>query len=113
MPVSSLFLPRALLLANGINPGHAQIVRCIGDSMEPTIRDGAPMVIDCSDLGERDDVYVLRRGSGITVKRLQHLADRSILLKSDNSAYEADRLPKDDGDELKVIGRVGLVLQSI
>jgi phage repressor protein C with HTH and peptisase S24 domain len=51
--------------------------------------------------------------AGITVKRLQHLADGSILLKSDNPAYEADRLPKDDGDELKIIGRVGLVLQAI
>lgn len=112
-PASTLSLPRALLVAHGIRPDAARIVWSMGNSMEPTIKDGAPMVVDTSDVGERDDVYVMRRGAGITVKRLQHMADGSILLKSDNPAYEPDRLPKDDGDELKVIGRVGLVLQAI
>jgi hypothetical protein len=112
-PISSLSLPRTFLTINGIRPAHAKLMFCIGDSMEPTIRDGAPMVVDTSDLGERDDVYVLRRGNGITVKRLQRLADGSVVLKSDNPAYEPDRLPRDEADELKVLGRVGLVLQAI
>ncbi len=81
--------------------------------MEPTIRDSAPMVVDTSDQGERDGVYVMRRGNGIIVKRLQHFADGSLLMKSDNPAYEPEKLPRDEADELRAIGRVGLTLQSL
>jgi phage repressor protein C with HTH and peptisase S24 domain len=112
-PISALSLPRAFLLANGIKPTYAKLMFCAGDSMEHTIHDGSPMIIDTSDQGERDDVYVMRRGSGVIVKRLQHMADGSLMLKSDNPAYEPERLPRDEADELSVIGRVGMVLQSI
>lgn len=112
-PISSLALPRVFLLFNRVKPDHAKLMFCIGTSMEPTIKDGAPMIVDTSDRGARDDVYVMRRGNGITVKRLQHLADGTVLLKSDNPAWEPDKLPKDEADELSVIGRVALVLQSI
>jgi len=112
-PISTLALPRAFLLRNGIRPAHARLMFGVGTSMEPTIKDRAPLVVDTSDLGERDDIYVMRRGSGIIVKRLQHLANGSVILKSDNPAWGPETLPRDEADELRVLGRVGLVLQSI
>jgi transcriptional regulator with XRE-family HTH domain len=112
-PISSLALPRRYLLRYGIRPHAARLMFGIGTSMEPTIKDGSPLVVDTSDLGERDDIYVIRRGHGILVKRLQHLANGSIILKSDNPSYTSDTLPRDDADDLKILGRVGLVLQSI
>jgi len=112
-PVSSLQLPRTYLIQHGIRPQHARLMFGAGDSMVPTVQDRAPMVVDTSDEGERDDVYVMRRGDGIIVKRLQHLANGSLILKADNPAYAPETLPRDEADELRVIGRVGLVLQEI
>ena len=111
--VATMALPRAYLMEHGISPASARLMTCVGDSMTPTIQDRGLMVVDISDQGERDAIYVIRRGSGINVKRLQHLASGAVVLMADNPAYQPETLPRDEADELAVLGRVGIVLRSI
>jgi len=54
-----------------------------------------------------------RRGSELLIKRLQKHSDGSLSLLSDNPTYAPERLPRDEADELEVIGRVAVVLRSI
>jgi len=49
-----------------------------------------------------DGVYVLRTGNDLAVKRLQRQPDGSILIRSDNPAYESYAVQP---EETSVLGR--------
>jgi phage repressor protein C with HTH and peptisase S24 domain len=112
-PSTRMTFPRAVLLKMGVNPAAAMLTQASGDSMYPTISDGNLMLLDRSDIDIVDDVFMLRRGDSILVKRLQQRMDGSIALRSDNPAYEEERLPRDEADELQVIGRVRMTLKAV
>lgn len=65
------------------------LIEAAGDSMSPTFEDSDLLLVD---LGEprfkHDGIYVLRHGNELSVKRLQRRADRRLVLRSDNPAYE-------------------------
>lgn len=113
LPVGSMKLDRSLLLAHGVNPKGARSITGQGDSMYPTIQDGDPLVVDINDRETRDKVFLIRRGNELLIKRLQRHSDGSVSLLSDNSAYAPERLPRDEADDLEVIGRIAIVLRSI
>lgn len=74
--------------------------------MEPTIRDGDIVVVDCSaQTVERDGVYIFTFGNETFIKRLQRMPD-SILVKSDNSLYSMWEIPSSRTQDLHVHGRV-------
>jgi hypothetical protein len=83
------------------------VIRVEGDSMEPTLSDGDPILVDTADAAERlrDGIYVLRVDDALMVKRLARSpATRKLLIKSDNPNY-----PSWDGcdpEAINVIGRV-------
>jgi phage repressor protein C with HTH and peptisase S24 domain len=79
------------------------LVEVIGDSMSPTADEGDVVLIDTRETRFRHDgVYVLRTGSDLAVKRLQRQPDGSILIRSDNPAYESYPVRAED---LSVLGR--------
>ncbi len=95
------------LAQEGLQAGGLAAVRAVGDSMEPTIRPGALLLIDTTQrqIGI-DDVYVLRLDDHLLAKRLQRLIDGSVRVSSDNKAYIDQTVRKEDVSRLDIIGKV-------
>lgn len=85
--------------------------RCLilmeGDSMEPTLRAGDILLVDCRDVtAQRDGIYILRADNTLLVKRLQRLPGRRLKISSDNPAYVPFELDlKQQTDEFVIVGR--------
>lgn len=83
-----------------------------GDSMEPTIRSGEPVLIDRSQREPRmgDGIWACAYGEVGMIKRLRPLPNGTVEIHSDNqfvpSAFAAD-------GELHVIGRVVAVVRKL
>jgi phage repressor protein C with HTH and peptisase S24 domain len=102
-----LALRTAWLHQIGVNPGRAEVLIAVGDSMEPTIRDGDLLLIDRAlDRVVDNGIYVLVLGGMVLVKRIQTLRDGSAVLKSDNQRYNDEVIPAHELPDLKVEGRV-------
>ncbi len=81
---------------------HLTCVRAAGDSMEPTIRDGDLVVVDQDRRVAVDDqLFVVRTGERLVVKRLRHVADHWNLV-GDNPAHLSRSMTADD----RIVGRV-------
>lgn len=76
-----------------------------GDSMEPTIPDGARVLIDLKDVRLREGIFAFRLDDELRVKRLRRLAE-GIEVLSDNPRYEPERLEGHELERFAVIGRV-------
>lgn len=75
--------------------------------MEPTIRNGALLVIDRSDQQVREGIYVVRRGEVLLVKRTQPRENQILRLQSDNRQYEPEDIDlKDSSQNIHILGRV-------
>lgn len=95
------------LSVEGIDSANCAAIVARGDSMEETIKDGATLLVDLtSNSIGRDGVYVIRFDGHLLAKRLQRSFDGSVLIKSDNPAYSEIKVPKEQAEELHVIGRV-------
>lgn len=91
----------------GVQASSAVILPAQGDSMEPTIRNGSPMLVDTSKTEIRSgNIYVIAVGDDLLVKRVRRRLDGLIELISDNSAYAPETLAPDRLSQLRVIGRV-------
>lgn len=91
----------------GLIPGRAEAMAAVGDSMEPTIRDGDLLLVDRSiDRVVNHGIYVLVYNGVVLVKRIQMRLDGSLVLKSDNDRYNEETVPATDATELIIEGRV-------
>jgi len=79
-----------------------------GDSMEPTLSNGDLILIDTGTSKVEDNaIYVLRYNGTLLVKRVQRMvADGSIIIKSDNQAYDPEVIMGSAIEDLHVVGRV-------
>ncbi len=80
-----------------------------GDSMEPTIKDGAAIIINTTRKEPADgNIYVIRIGDRLWVKRTQWLLDGGLRLNSDNDYYESMDIALGDfeHDDIEIIGQV-------
>ena len=98
---------RDWLSQNGFNVHNLMSLTARGDSMEPAIGDGDLLLVDTSqrDVVE-DGIYILKMNNRLLAKRLQRLFDGTIVIKSDNPAYERQVVPPSAANQLEVIGRV-------
>jgi len=72
----------------GVAMASLALITVAGDSMEPTMRDGDMVVIDCSARRvDRDGVYVFTYGNDTFVKRLQRMPN-VLRACSDNKLYD-------------------------
>ncbi len=113
-PTDTLRLP-GQLVRNLFRPrGPTIALRVAGDSMEPTIRDGAVAVIDTSaDRIDRDGkVYALRVDNVLLIKRAHVIPGVGIRLAGDNAASPSVQLDATDADRLAVLGRVCGVINA-
>jgi phage repressor protein C with HTH and peptisase S24 domain len=91
----------------GVEPSKLALETAIGESMTPTIRDGNTLLIDTADQTFRNfGIYVLEINGQRLVKRVQRKHDGSLVLISDNSAYQPDAVDKDAASAVTVVGRV-------
>lgn len=101
----------------GINPATAFMLAADGDSMEPTIPDGALMLVDGSIREPRDikngAIYVIIRSGTVIVKRVQFRIDDSVVLISDNPVYERETISRQDMNDLHIAGRVVWIGRTI
>lgn len=87
--------------------GNLASIQVQGDSMSPTLLDGDTIIID---RGVReatvDGIYVIGMQGSRLVKRLQRRFDKSLVIISDNQAYEKETIPRGNVAEIEVIGRM-------
>jgi phage repressor protein C with HTH and peptisase S24 domain len=82
-------------------------IKAAGDSMSPTIADGADLLVNRADATIRDGlVYVIRFGNEVRVKRLYLRPDGGITIRSDNPTFERVEVPADHMQYIAIIGRV-------
>jgi phage repressor protein C with HTH and peptisase S24 domain len=96
-----------------LSPGAMRAVRVVGRSMEPTIMDGARVVVDISNRRPIDGmVYAIATDGGPLVKRLKvQPFGGAVIAASDNRDY-AD-IPMSEGDVAQIIGRVVLAINPV
>jgi phage repressor protein C with HTH and peptisase S24 domain len=87
-------MPRSWLLQEGLPVEDAAILRVAGDGHAGGIEDGQMVLIDRRHR-PNDGVYLVRFGGALRIKRVQHRVDSSLLLTSDNDAYERDQVNGD------------------
>jgi phage repressor protein C with HTH and peptisase S24 domain len=91
----------------GIEPSDVLLEMATGDSMTPTIRDGNLLLVDTTERTFRNfGIYVLEINGQRLVKRVQRKHDGSLVLISDNTAYQLDSVDKTAADNVVVVGRV-------
>lgn len=83
------------------------LIEVHGDSMEPALKNSDLVLIDLRSGGlSADGIYVIQHRGHLLVKRIQCKFDGTVLIKSDNPAYESEVLNPSDAEELVIVGRV-------
>ena len=84
--IRRLRFPSPWLRRHGIRAHTSRIVRMTGEAMEPTIPDGAAILVDTAATERRDGgIFLVRIADQQVVRRLTHDPDAGWLLSSDNS----------------------------
>lgn len=96
-------MPRAWLEQEGLPVEDAAILRVAGDGHAGEIEAGQMVLIDRRQR-LTDGVYLVRFGGALRIKRVQHRVDGSMLLTSDNDAYERDQVSVDAVPDFEIIG---------
>jgi phage repressor protein C with HTH and peptisase S24 domain len=98
---------RSLLAALGVKPANARFWTVYGDSMLPTIADGAIVLVDVSVTQAKDDgIYIVIVGNHLRIKRIGRGWDGKIELISDNERYPNETLAAPEAHALRIAGKV-------
>jgi phage repressor protein C with HTH and peptisase S24 domain len=91
----------------GISHSDIVLVEVRGDSMAGTLDDGDLALVDMrQNRLDVSAVFVIQVDDALLVKRVQRKLDGTVIIKSDNSAYEPEVLVGPQLASLKVVGRV-------
>ena len=101
------------LKERGLRPSSCRIIRVRGESMEPTLPDGAIILVDlATEHPKSGRIFVIRTGDGLTVKRLAKNTRVGWLLESDHpqrSLWPTQPWPED----AEIVGEVRWVGRSL
>lgn len=102
--VGHLKFSRSFLRGCGVQGSNARVVDVRGASMEPTIRDGAVLLVSTSNREPAENqIFALARPSeGIVVKRLV-CSEGHWVARSDNRDFADIRI--NDGEHITIVGR--------
>lgn len=116
----ALAFSRSWLLRNGINSDLAVLVRVQGDSMMPSIPDGALVLVHVPEHQvKKEGIYAFNRDGASFVKRLvpsglnRHGRPTSIAVLSDNPAFPPELLSGEALNDIRVIGRVRCIMTTL
>jgi phage repressor protein C with HTH and peptisase S24 domain len=91
----------------GLNRQKLALVEVHGDSMEPALYNTDLILIDLRAAAlSVNGIYVIQHRGHLLVKRIQTKLDGTVVIKSDNPAYESEFLARDEAESLIVLGRV-------
>lgn len=93
-------------LENGYKRDKLFSIVARGNSMEPTIPNGASLIVHRQEEIVSGKVHVICRGDECYVKRLIRQLDGSVLVKSENPDYKDVEVLPDDPTPLHVVGLV-------
>ena len=102
-PLGSMRFSARWLREQGFDAAMLSAIRVSGDSMEPLLRDGDEILVDCTPRPLRDGIHVVRVDGTLLVKRVQTGIPGRVMLESENTAYRPVALAP---AEVEVIGRV-------
>ncbi len=102
-PIGVLRFSRDWLRELGLNPAMLSTVCVVGDSMEPTLRDGDEILVDRSPVPLRDGIHVVRLDEAVLVKRIDTSMPDRLSLISDNRSYDPVAVAPEDAS---IVGRV-------
>ena len=89
------------------DPKRLALIEAAGDSMMPTISSGDLLLIDlCVTRVEQDAIYAINVEGMLYIKRIQKRLDGTVIVKSDNPAYEEQRFNTSEAEALRIVGRV-------
>jgi len=102
--IGHLKFASSFLRSCGVSAQSARVVDVRGTSMEPTIKDGAVLLVSTSNREPvENQIFALARPSeGLIVKRL-HRHEGHWVARSDNREFQDIRI--DDGEPITIIGR--------
>lgn len=102
--IGHLKFSRSFLRSCGVQASSARVVDVRGASMEPTIKDGAVLLVSTSNREPAENhIFALARPSeGLIVKRLMRV-DGQWVARSDNRDF--DDIAINDGEPVTIIGR--------
>ncbi len=91
----------------GVNPANIFLMPVKGDSMYPTLRNGALVMVNKVEQFTGDSIYVFRYDGQLMVKRLQFSKD-GLTVVSDNDTYKEWSLTKSEinSNDFEIIGEV-------
>jgi len=92
---------------------NIEAINVLGDSMEPTIKNGSIIFVDRTQIDlqkDKREIYVLRTPVGVLVKKLDITANGKLKLISQNPSYETELI---DLKEVEIIGKVLGVIQEV
>jgi len=88
------------------NPDNLFVLSAETDSMEPTIKHDALLIVDKSiDRIITEGIYVLSRGDTILIKRIRKLSENTIELISDNPVYGKETITLSNQPEIAILGK--------
>lgn len=108
-PTTYLAFRKDWLNGRGLKVKDLVIIFTDGDSMSPTIPDGATLVIDRSRNNPKDGkIYVIRIDDRLYVKRVQWILNGGLRLISDNKFYEPLDISRSELEQgnIEVIGQI-------
>ena len=89
-----------------VDPARLCLIHVEGDSMEPTLRPGDLILVDCSDTTVRDGIFALDLDGALHVKRLHRLDSNTVEVLSDNRSYQPRLIAtRSSGEEAQIVGR--------
>jgi len=95
-----------LYIDNKIINKDLDAINVIGDSMEPTIKDGSIIFIDRNDKNvQNGGIFVIATTAGVFVKRVNLKSSGELELISDNPLY-----PSETVKEARIIGKVAKIM---
>lgn len=85
-------------------PQNIKMIRVVGDSMNPTLKDGDWVFVDLSQKEITiDGIYLIRLSTGLAVKRIQSGIGENIIILSDNPKYQALNVSI---SEAEIVGKI-------
>lgn len=106
-PSGAVAIPARFLRDYRVKLNSLCALQATGDSMEPTIPNGALLVVDRTGTQPSEGIYVISRGDVLMVKRLQPRKNHTMRIASDNKRYEPEDISAEDPMlSLQIFGRV-------
>lgn len=116
----ALAFSRTWLARQHINADLAGLVKVRGDSMAPTVPDGAAVLVHCPEMTvDREGIYALSRDGEAYVKRLLPVdrapdgRPRSMVIISDNNEYPPEVVTGAALNDIRIVGRVRCVMVDL